>query len=100
MRSFRFQKIAIYVQQPICRVSIVSWAHVKVEMKAKVNFMEFFCPECGVGAPLECMVVIGADESYSGKTERLWLCRKCLSTWETETDDEGLTTDPRRYFFG
>ena len=61
--------------------------------------MRFFCPECGVKAPLECQCVISSDQSLSGQTERLWRCKKCLSTWETQTDTEGRTTDLRRYFF-
>jgi len=62
--------------------------------------MKFFCPDCGVDAPLECHCVISSDQSFSGNTERLWLCEKCLAAWQTDTDGEGHTTDPRRYFFG
>lgn len=56
------------------------------------------CPECGT--ELECMCVIGADESFSGKTERLWLCHGCLSSWETETNEEDGSYEIKRYFFG
>ena len=56
------------------------------------------CPECG--ATLECMCVIGADESLSGKTERLYLCSSCLSSWETIEQEDDSSFEIRRYFFG
>ena len=52
------------------------------------------CPECNY--ELECMVALGADETMSGKTERLYLCKNCLSTWERIGEAKDLT----RYFFG
>lgn len=51
------------------------------------------CPECG--AELECMCVIGADESLSGKTERLYNCYGCGSAWSV-TEGEEI----QHYFFG
>lgn len=51
------------------------------------------CPECGAG--LECMCVIGADESLSGKTERLYNCYGCGSAWSVTEGEE-----VQRYFFG
>ena len=57
------------------------------------------CPECS--EDLECMCVIGADESHSGKTERLYLCRHCLSTWQTMSEvDSDHHCEIKRYFFG
>lgn len=56
------------------------------------------CPECN--AELKCMVVLGADQTLSGQTERLFLCEHCLSSWEVVGE---LYTDNlkiRRYFFG
>ena len=55
------------------------------------------CPECGT--ELECMCVIGADEALSGKTERLYLCNGCLSSWQTTEQEDG-NFDIQRYFFG
>lgn len=55
------------------------------------------CPECN--HELECMVVYGADETLSGKTERLYLCNHCLSTWQVTTDKDGHS-EISRYFFG
>lgn len=55
------------------------------------------CPECG--EVLKCMVVIEAKETISGKTERLYLCKKCLSSWSTEADGAN-ESEPTRYFFG
>lgn len=54
------------------------------------------CPECN--CELECMVALSADEMVSGKTERLYLCKNCKSTWST-TDENEFTTISR-YFFG
>ena len=59
--------------------------------------MNYNCQECN--HELKCMVVIGADQSYSGKTERLYLCEQCLSTWSVTTDENGYC-EIRRYFFG
>lgn len=59
--------------------------------------MVYQCPECG--HVIECMCVIGADESVSGMTERLYLCRKCLSSWQIDTDQDGNESPTRRYFF-
>lgn len=59
--------------------------------------MKHLCEECGT--ELECMCVIDADESLSGKTERLYLCRECLSTWEIIENEDG-SFSVRRYFFG
>lgn len=57
------------------------------------------CPECG--GVLECKCVIGADESGTGKTERLYLCNGCLSSWSQSTDESsGVTAPIERYFFG
>lgn len=56
-----------------------------------------YCPECGT--ELECMNVIDADEALSGKTERLWLCHECLSSWQTIEQDDG-SFDIQRHFFG
>lgn len=56
-----------------------------------------YCQECGT--ELERMVTIGADKSFSGKTERLYLCRKCLSTWEIIEQEDG-SFQVERYFFG
>lgn len=39
------------------------------------------CPECG--AALELMCVLKANESGTGKAEKLWLCNNCLSSWRT-----------------
>ena len=55
------------------------------------------CPECGT--ELECMCVIGADKALSGKTERLYLCNECLSSWQTTEQEDG-SFDIKRYFFG
>lgn len=55
--------------------------------------IDIACPECGV--KLECMCVIGADESLSGKTERLYHCYGCGSAWGI-TEGEEI----QRYFFG
>lgn len=59
--------------------------------------MNYTCPECN--HELECMVVYGADETISGKIESLYLCRKCLSTWQVTTDKD-LVSEISRYFFG
>lgn len=37
------------------------------------------CPECN-GA-ITCLCVVGADQSVSGKTERLYQCEKCKRYW-------------------
>lgn len=55
------------------------------------------CPECGFSIMCEC--VIGADESLSGLTERLYSCRECGSAWSTQEND-GVESVPQRYFFG
>ena len=57
-----------------------------------------YCPECG--GVLECKRVIGADESGTGKTERLYLCHGCLSSWSQSTDKNGIVNPIERYFFG
>ena len=59
--------------------------------------MKHFCEECGM--ELECMCVTNADKSLSGKTEKLYLCRSCLSTWEIIENEDG-SFSIRRYFFG
>lgn len=51
------------------------------------------CPECDT--EIECMCVVGADESLSGKTERLYNCSECGSAWSI-TEGEEI----KRYFFG
>lgn len=57
------------------------------------------CPECG--DVLECKCVIGADQSGTDKTERLYLCNGCLSSWSQFTDESsGVTAPIERYFFG
>ncbi len=57
------------------------------------------CPECG--DVLECMCVVGADESGTGKTERLYVCHGCLASWSQSTNEDDGTTDTiERYFFG
>ena len=55
------------------------------------------CPECS--HELECMVSFGADETLSGKEERLYLCNQCLSTWDVTIDKDG-SFEISRYFFG
>ena len=60
--------------------------------------MYFECPECN--HELECHVVIGADQTMSGKTERLFLCPNCLSAWQVIGELCGGTFEIRRYFFG
>ena len=59
--------------------------------------MKHFCEECGT--ELEYMWVTNADKSLSGKTEKLYLCRGCLSTWEVVENEDG-SFSIRRYFFG
>lgn len=56
------------------------------------------CPECG--GVLECKCVIGADQSGTGKTERLYVCHGCLSSWSRATDNNGVVEPIERYFFG
>lgn len=56
------------------------------------------CPECG--DVLECMCAVGADKSHSGLTERLYHCRKCLSSWSESTNEQTGETKFERYFFG
>lgn len=70
----------------------------KMLEEERLTHMEHICPECG--HVIECMCVIGADESVSGMTERLYLCRKCLSSWQIDTDQDGNESPTRRYFFG
>lgn len=64
---------------------------------ALVNKQSWNCPECG--NTIQCECVIGADESCSGLTERLYSCDKCGSAWSTQESD-GEETEPQRYFFG
>ena len=56
------------------------------------------CQECG--GDLDLMAVIGGDQTFSGKTERLYHCRSCLSSWETQADEDGVESGLKRYFFG
>ena len=56
------------------------------------------CPECS--DVLECKCVIGADQSGTGKTERLYVCHGCLSSWSRATDNNGVVEPIERYFFG
>ena len=60
--------------------------------------MHHECPECG--STIKCMCVIDADESFSGNTERLYLCNNCLSSWQIDTDQDGNESPTKRYFFG
>ena len=60
--------------------------------------MQFDCPICG--NKTKVMVVIGADESMSGLTERLHHCENCDSDWESTTNDETGEVKVKRYFFG
>jgi len=55
------------------------------------------CPECD--NEIQCECVIGADESGSGLTERLYSCNRCGSAWSTQEVD-GVEQPPQRYFFG
>ena len=56
------------------------------------------CPECN--SPLECMVVVGSDESHTGRAERLYHCPSCLSSWSESTDENTGDKQFERYFFG
>ena len=59
--------------------------------------MNKVCPECS--SEIKCECVIGADESVSGNTERLYSCDHCGSAWIT-TEENGQESCPKRYFFG
>ena len=58
----------------------------------------FSCPECT--AELECMCVIGSDESGTGMTERLYGCDCCGSAWSVITNEVTGRVEIKRYFFG
>ena len=62
---------------------------------------EIFCPECG--SLLCTMWVLGADESFSGTTERVGHCQNpdCDLDWKTYHSADGLKLlDIERYYFG
>ena len=59
--------------------------------------MNYKCQECD--HELELMVTYNAEQTGTGKIERLYLCNKCLSTWCVTTDKDG-SSKISRYFFG
>ena len=63
-----------------------------------MNKLKLNCLECG--APLECMCVIGADESTSKRVERLWNCNECGSAWSSSTNETTGKVFIERVFWG
>ena len=59
--------------------------------------MNYTCQECN--HKLELMATYDSSQTGTGKTERLYLCNNCLSTWCVATDKDGSST-MSRYFFG
>lgn len=57
------------------------------------------CQECG--ALLEWMVRFGADQTVSGRSETLFNCPHCGSSWNAIYDEEGGKIEKlERHYFG
>lgn len=61
---------------------------------------KFVCPKCG--SALKIQMVVEAEKSTSGHTERIGSCRNecCMADWNIITDNEDNIIKTERFFCG